>query len=144
MSTLELALGTLGATIAQRAMSDMPALDALVDPHRAHPDSDFGDMGDVMERRLTQLVAKLRTPSLSTNRGQVVHISRRGYDIGNVGSEQRADGTLVFGAGTLALEKILRDEAANPAFGGKAGSVLRDRVNALPKPTVTTNPRFTN
>lgn len=138
MSTLELALGTLGATIAQRAMADMPALDALVDPHRAHPDSDFGDMDDVMERRLTQLVAKLGTPSLSTSRGQVVHISRRGYDIGKSGSEQRADGTLVFGAGTLALEKILRLEAANPAFGGKAGSVLRDRVNSLPKPDLPT------
>lgn len=136
MTTLELALGTLGATIAQRAMADIPALDTLVDPHRAHPDSDFGDMDDVMERRLTQLVAKLRTPSLSTNRGQVVHVSRRGYDIANSGSEQHPDGTLVFGAGVLALEKILRDDAANPAFGGKAGSVLRDRVNALPKPAL--------
>lgn len=138
MSTLELALGTLGATIAQRAMADLPALDALVDPHRAHPDSDFGDTDDLMERRLTQLVAKLRTPSLSPKRGQVVRVSRRGYDIGKAGSEQRPDGTLVFGAGVLALEKILRDDAANPAFGGKAGSVLRDRVNALPKPDLPT------
>lgn len=138
MSTLELALGTLGATIAQRAMSDLPALDALVDPHRAHPDSDYGDVDDVMERRLIQLVAKLRTPSVSTSRGQVAHISRRGYDIANAGSEQRADGALVFGMGTLALDKILRD-SDNPALSGKAGSLLRDRVNALPKPTYPTD-----
>lgn len=137
MTTLNVALGTLGSTIAQRAMSDLPALDALVDPHRAHPDSDFGDIADMMERRLTQLVAKLRTPSMSPKRGQTVHISRRGADIANAGSEQRADGSLVFGAGILALDKILRDDAANPAFSGKAGSLLRDRVNALPKPELT-------
>lgn len=130
MSDLHAAFRTTGALVAQRAMIDYEALNTLIDPYRAHPDSDGRDETIIL-RRLDSLISRLRT-SIGTPSSTTVQVSRRGADIALAGTTA-GDGKVTLGAGLAAIAKIVDDSSDKDAFSGRAGECVRIITKRLPR-----------